>query len=126
MKRIRKIKTTKASNELETLLINTGMSRPHSLIVSCLVNLKEVAVSKLIDYTGLLQPEISVATVELEKAGIINFKLNKLPAKGRPYKSYTMMLTLDQLASKLEKSIKEKIKSNNEAIKRLKENRKPN
>jgi len=126
MKQIKTDKQDKVSNKLETLLTNAGVSKRHALVITCLLTLKEASVQKIIEFTGLVQPEISVITIELEKNGIINYTLSKTPSKGRPYKTYSMILTLDQLASKLEAPIKEKIKSNKDAIKRLKENQKPN
>ncbi len=70
---------------------------------------------------GLRQPEVSIATKELEECGWIKEREEKKLGKGRPYKIYSLNVGFKEIIAHLEKRHKEAVDEMQSGIERLKE-----
>jgi predicted transcriptional regulator len=101
-------------------LITLGLSRPIARVLAYLQQVHEVTSSELEMGTDLRQPEVSIATKQLEERGWLNEREEKKPGKGRPYKIYSLNVGFDEIIVQLEKQKKKAIDETRKKIELLK------
>ncbi len=111
----------KKDEEIAEALISLGMSRPTARILSYLHNRNEATSVELERGTGLRQPEVSIAMMDLKERDWINERDEKKQGKGRPYKIYSLKVGFNEIIAKLEKQQKKAIDEARLRIERLKE-----
>jgi predicted transcriptional regulator len=110
-----------SDEELAEILISSGLSRP---VARTLAYLQKVDTATSIDLergTGLRQPEVSIAMMELKPFDWIDENEEKKTGKGRPNKVYSLKVGFKDIIAHLEKEQKKTIDDGMASIKRLKE-----
>jgi predicted transcriptional regulator len=110
--------------EIVDALISLGTGRPIARVLAYLQQVNEATSIELEIATDLRQPEISIATKQLEERDWIIEREEKKPGKGRPYKIYSLKVGFDDIIAQLEKQQKKAVDEMQERIKRLKKLRK--
>jgi predicted transcriptional regulator len=107
--------------EILDALIILGLSRPVAKTLTYLRQVNEVKSRELEMGTDLRQPEISIATKQLEELGWIIEREEKKPGKGRPYKIYSLKVGFNDIIAHLEKQQRKAVDEVQGKIERLKE-----
>lgn len=107
--------------EMVELLISLGMNRTVARTLICLKKVDTATSFDLERATELRQPEVSIATKELELHNWIDEHEEKKPGKGRPNKVYSLKVGLIDIIKHIEKQQKKKYDDATVSIRRLKE-----
>ncbi len=107
--------------EFAETLINLGMRRYVARTLAYLRNVNETKAVDLEKGAGMHQPEVSIAMKELKERGWINEREEKKPGKGRPYKLYSLKISVDKIISQFENQENISVKETLSKINRLKD-----
>ena len=110
-------------NDLEIIDImkSLGMPRNLAIMVTYLTSAETEATSVDIEKAShLRQPEVSIATRKLRAMGWITEKDVKKTGKGRPFKTYALTVSIEDIMEHLEAQLKIRNHKGEEAIDRLK------
>ena len=103
------------------LLRTLNLSRPVALTLTCLSNIDEATSREIEMYSGLRQPEVSIAVRYMNEYNWIDIREEKkTEGKGRPIKLYKLLITLENVISTIENDMIEQHNGILENIKRLK------
>jgi predicted transcriptional regulator len=102
-------------------LITLGLSRPVGKTLAYLQQANEVTSVELEMGTDLRQPEVSIATKQLEERDWVNEREEKKPGKGRPNKIYSLKVGFNEIIAQLENQQRKAVEEAHARIERLKE-----
>jgi predicted transcriptional regulator len=111
----------KKDEEIVDALISLGMSKPAARMLAYIQQVNEATSVELEMGTGLRQPEVSIASKQLEECDWINEREEKKPGKGRPFKIYSLKVGFKDIIGELEKQQKKTVDETQAKIERLKE-----
>ncbi|MDO9517407.1 MAG: transcriptional regulator [Methanosarcinaceae archaeon] len=107
--------------EMVELLRKLNLSRPVALTLACLSSVNEVTSREIEMFSGLRQPEVSIAMRHLNNYNWVKiWEEKKTVGKGRPIKLYTLVVPLESIINTIEKEILLENESVLENIQRLK------
>lgn len=108
--------------KLVELLRTLNLSRPVALTLACLSNVDEVTSREIEMYSGLRQPEVSIAVRYLNEYNWINIRdEKKTEGKGRPIKLYKLLVPLENVINTIENDMMAEYKEVLGSLKRLKD-----
>jgi predicted transcriptional regulator len=102
-------------------LQSLGVNRNVARLITYLKNVKEGSSRNIERFTGLRQPEISIATRTLKDMGWISEHEIRSPGKGRPQKIYALHMTIEEIIKHFEAERNQESARTIEAIQKLKE-----
>jgi predicted transcriptional regulator len=120
MKTIKMNQLDENDKEIADALISLGMSRPIARVLAYLQQVNEVPSIELETGTNLHQPEVSIATKQLQECDWITEREEKKPGKGRPYKIYSLKVGFKDIAQ-IENRQRKAVDEAQAKIERLKE-----
>ncbi len=109
--------------EIADALISLGMGRNIARTLSYLQKRNEVTSIELERGTGLRQPEVSIAMIDLKERDWINEREEKKPGKGRPCKVYSLKVGFNDIIDELEKKQRKEADKARLRIERLRQSR---
>jgi predicted transcriptional regulator len=113
------------ADEKDWALINgvqsLGVNRNVARLITYLKNVKEGSSRDIERFTGLRQPEISIAMRTLRERGWITERDVKGKGKGRPQKIYALRVTIEEIIEHYEAEKNLESARTIEAIQKLKE-----
>lgn len=108
--------------KLVELLRTLNLSRPVALTLACLSNIDEATSREIEMYSGLRQPEVSIAVRYLNEYNWINIRdEKKTEGKGRPIKLYKLLVPLENVINTIENDMMAEYKEVLGSLKRLKD-----
>ncbi len=107
--------------EIADALISLGLGRNVAMTLAYMQNANSATSLELERSARLRQPEVSIATKQLEERGWINEHEEKKPGKGRPYKIYSLKIGFKEIIAQLENQQRKTVDKAHAKIERLKE-----
>jgi len=112
-------------NEIVDILTRTGMARNTAKVFVAIKELDNPDTKQIMQFTGIMQPQISVAIRKLRERDYINIKTEKTENRGRPISYFLLKKSMSEIINDMEMIVQEKInieKQNIEKLKTLTEN----
>lgn len=106
--------------ELVGLLTRLGLTKNTARTMTYLFNIAEATSHDIEIGAGLRQPEVSVAIGDLRERAWINERTIRTEGKGRPCKSYTLAVGVDEMINYMEGQKVRELNGHREALDRLK------
>lgn len=94
---------------LVDLLIRAGIPKNVAKTLVCLMKREETTSVEIEKATGLRQPEVSIAMQDLRRRKWVQKRDIKKEGKGRPVHAYRLSLSLEDIATVLEKEARARI-----------------
>ncbi len=120
MKTIGIVRIDDETEEIAETLKALNMGRATSLTLACLKDGNKIITKDIEKLTGLRQPEVSIATKELNTLGWITSSARKKDGKGRPEKVFFLNRKFSDIITYLEEQQKQKATETKEKLDRLK------
>lgn len=98
-----------ADERFSVLLQEFGYSAKESKVLVFMLGRKESVSKEIEQATGLRQPEVSIGTKGLLKAGLLKAEAVKNDKKGRPHFKFVTTLNITEFVKDAQKKLNEKI-----------------
>jgi len=108
-------------NEIVNILTRTGMARNTAKVFVAIKELNNLDTKQIMQFTGIMQPQISVAVRQLINMGYVESKTEQTENRGRPISYFSLRKTIDEIISDIEETVQRKIDSETQNIARLRE-----
>ena len=108
-------------NEIVNILTRTGMARNTAKIFVAIKELDNPDTKQIMQFTGIMQPQISVAIRKLRERDYINIKTEKTENRGRPISYFLLKKSMSEIINDMEMIVQERINTEKQNIERLKE-----
>ncbi|RLF58301.1 MAG: hypothetical protein DRN27_05760 [Thermoplasmata archaeon] len=108
-------------NEIVNILIRIGMARNTAKVFVAIKELNNPDTKQIMQFTGIMQPQISVAVRQLIDMGCVESKTEQTENRGRPISYFSLKKSIDEIIDDMEMIVQEKINHEKQNIERLKE-----
>jgi len=108
-------------NEIVDILTCTGMVRNTAKVFVAIKELNNPDTRQIMQFTDIMQPQISVAVRQLINMGYVESKSEQIENRGRPISYFSLRKTIDEIISDIEETVQRKIDSETQNIARLRE-----
>jgi len=108
-------------NEIVNILTRTGMARNIAKVFVAIKELDNSDTKQIMQFTGIMQPQISVAVRQLIDMGYVESKTNQTENRGRPISYFSLRKSINEIISDIEETVQKKIDTKKQNIERLKE-----
>ena len=108
-------------NEIVNILTRTGMARNTSKVFVAIKELNNPDTKQMMQFTGIMQPQISVAVRQLIDMGYVESKTEQTENRGRPISYFSFCVPIEDILSDLTMRVLVKIDAEKQKIERLKE-----
>ena len=112
-------------NEIVNILTRTGMARNTAKVFVAIKELNNPDTKQIMQFTGIMQPQISVAVRKLRELDYINVETEQTENRGRPVSYFSLKKSMSEIINDMEMIVQERInteKQNIEQLKKLTEN----
>ena len=113
-------KMDEKDNEIANILIQTGMAKNTAKVFVAIKELDNPDTKQIMQFTGIMQPQISVAVRQLIDMGYIESKTDQTENRGRPISYFSLKKFIDKIISDIEETVQRKIDAEKQNIERLK------
>jgi len=108
-------------NEIVNILTRTGMARNTAKVFVAIKELNNPNTKQIMQFTGIMQPQISVAVRQLIDMGYVESKTEQTENRGRPISYFSLRKTIDEIIFDIEETVQRKIDVEKQDIERLRE-----
>jgi len=108
-------------NEIVNILTRTGMARNTAKVFVAIKELDNPDTKQIMQFTGIMQPQISVAVRQLINMGYVKSKTEQTENRGRPISYFSLWKSIDEIISDIEETMQRKIDAEKQDIERLRE-----
>ncbi len=108
-------------NEIVNILTRTGMAKNTAKVFVAIKELDNPDTKQIMQFTGIMQPQISVAVRQLINMGYVESKTEQTENRGRPISYFSLKKSVDEIISDIEETVQKKIDTEKQNIERLKE-----
>jgi len=108
-------------NEIVNILTRTGMARNTAKVFVAIKELDNPDTKQIMQFTGIMQPQISVAVRQLIDMGYVESKTNQTENRGRPINYFSLRKSIDEIIFDIEETVQRKIDAEKQNIARLRE-----
>jgi len=108
-------------NEIVNILTRIGMARNTAKVFVAIKELDTPDTKQIMQFTGIMQPQISVAIQKLREQDYINVKTEKTENRGRPISYFLLKKSVSEIINDIEMIVQERINTEKQNIERLKE-----
>jgi len=108
-------------NEIVNILTCTGIARNTAKVFVAIKELDNPDTKQIMQFTGIMQPQISVAVRQLIDMGYVESKTEQTENRGRPISYFSLRKTIDEIIFDIEETVQRKIDAEKQNIERLKE-----
>ena len=113
-------KMDEKDNEIVNILTRIGMARNTAKVFVAIKELNNPDTKQIIQFIGVMQPQISVAIQKLRKLDYINVETEKTENRGRPISYFSLKKSMSEIINDMEMIIQERIDAEKQNIERLK------
>lgn len=107
-------------NEIVDILTRTGMARNTAKVFVAVNALHNPDTRQIMQFTGVMQPQISVVIRKLLERDYIKAETEKTEKQGRPIQHYSLKKPISKIINEIEMVVQEKINAVKWDIDRLK------
>ena len=108
-------------NEIVNILTRTGIARNTAKVFVAIKELDNPDTKQIMQFTGIMQPQISVAVRQLIDMGYVESKTEQTENIGRPISYFSLWKSIDEIISDIEETVQRKIDAEKQNITRLRE-----
>ena len=108
-------------NEIVNILTRIGMARNTAKVFVAIKELNNPDTRQIMQFTGIMQPQISVAVRQLINMGYVESKTEQTENRGRPISYFSLWKSIDEIISDIEETVQKKIDVEKQDIERLRE-----
>jgi len=108
-------------NEIVNILTRTGMARNTAKVFVAIKELDSPDTKQIMQFTGIMQPQISVAVRQLIDMGYVESKTEQTENRGRPISYFSLKKSIDEIISDIKETVQRKIDAEKQNIVRLRE-----
>ena len=108
-------------NEIVNILTCTGIARNTAKVFVAIKELDNPDTKQIMQFTGIMQPQISVAVRQLIDMGYVESKTEQTENRGRPISYFSLRKSINEIISDIEETVQKKIDTKKQNIERLKE-----
>ena len=108
-------------NEIVNILIRTGMARNTAKVFVAIKELNNPDTKQMMQFTGIMQPQISVAVRQLIDMGYVDSKTEQTENRCRPISYFSLRKSIDEIIFDIEETVQRKIDAEKQDIERLRE-----
>jgi len=114
------LKMDEKDNEIVDILVRTEMARNTAKVFVAIKELDTPDTKQIMQFTGIMQPQISVAVRQLIDMGYIEVKLERTEKRGRPISYFSLKKSMPEIINDIEMIVQERINTEKQNIERLK------
>jgi len=114
-------KMDEKDNEIVNILTRTRMTRNTAKVFVAIKELDSPNTKQIMQFTGIMQPQISVAVRQLIDMGYVESKTEQTENIGRPISYFSLWKSIDEIISDIEETVQRKIDAEKQNITRLRE-----
>jgi len=107
-------------NEIVNILTRIGMARNTVKVFVAIKELNNPNTRQIMQFTGIMQPQISVAIQKLRELDYINVETEKTENRGRPVSYFLLKKSMSEIINDMEMIVQERINTEKQNIERLK------
>jgi len=108
-------------NEIVNILTRIGMAQNTAKVFVAIIELDNPDTKQIMQFTGIMQPQISVAIQKLRELDYINVETEKTEKQGRPIQFFSFKKSMSKIIGDMEMIVQEKINHEKQDIERLHE-----
>jgi len=108
-------------NGIVNILTRIGMARNTAKVFVAIKELNNPDTKQIMQFTGIMQPQISVAVRQLIDMDYVESKTEQTENRGRPTNYFSFKKSIDEIISDMEEIVQQKIDVEKRIIERLKE-----
>jgi len=114
-------KMDEKDNEIVNILTRIGMARNTAKVFVAIKELDTPDTKQIMQFTGIMQPQISVAVRQLIDMGYVESTSEQTENRGRPISYFSLKKSIDEIISDIEETMQRKIDAKKQDIERLRE-----
>jgi len=108
-------------NEIVDILTRIGMTKNTAKVFIAIKELDNPDTKQIMQFTGIMQPQISVAIHKLQEMGYIEVKLERTEKRGRPISYFFFCVSMEDILHDMIARVLKKIDAEKQNIAKLKE-----
>jgi len=108
-------------NEIVNILTRTGMTKNTAKVFVAIKELNNSDTKQIMQFTGIMQPQISVAVRQLIDMGYVESKTKQTENRGRSISYFSLKKSMSEIINDMEMIVQERINIEKQNIERLKE-----
>ena len=108
-------------NEIVNILTRIGMARNTAKVFVAIKELDTPDTKQIMQFTDIMQPQISVAVRQLIDMGYVESKTEQTENRGRPISYFLLKKSMPEIINDIEMLVQERINTEKQNIERLKE-----
>ena len=108
-------------NEIVNILTRIGMAQNTAKVFVAIIELDNPDTKQIMQFTGIMQPQISVAIQKLRELDYINVETEKTEKQGRPIQFFSLKKSINEIIFDIEETVQRKIDAERQNIARLRE-----
>ena len=108
-------------NEIVNILTRTGMAKNTAKVFVAIKELDNSDTKQIMQFTGIMQPQISVAVRQLIDMGYVESKTEQTENRGRPISYFSLKKSINEIIFDIEETVQRKIDAKKQDIERLRE-----
>jgi len=108
-------------NEIVNILTRIGMAKNTAKVFVAIKELDNPDTKQIMQFTGIMQPQISVAIQKLRELDYINVETEKTEKQGRPIQFFSLKKSINEIIFDIEETVQRKIDAERQNIARLRE-----
>jgi len=114
-------KMDEKDNEIVDILIRIGMTKNTAKVFIAIKELDNPDTRQIMQFTGIMQPQISVAVRQLIDMGYVEFKSEQTENRGRPISYFSFKNSITEIINGIELMVEKRINAEKQNIARLRE-----
>ena len=108
-------------NEIVNILTRTGMAKNTAKVFVAIKELDNPDTKQIMQFTGIMQPQISVAVRELRDMGYVESTSEQTENRGRPISYFSFKNSITEIINDIELMVEKRINAEKRELKRLRE-----
>jgi len=108
-------------NEIVNILTRTRMAKNTAKVFVAIKELDNSDTKQIMQFTGIMQPQISVAVRQLIDMGYVESKTEQTENRGRPISYFSLKKSINEIIFDIEETVQRKIDAKKQDIERLRE-----
>jgi len=107
-------------NEIVNILTRIGMAKNTAKVFVAIKELNNPGTKQIMQFTSIMQPQISVAVRQLIDMGYVESKNEQTENRGRPISYFSLKKSMSEIINDMEMIVQERIDAEKQNIERLK------
>ena len=108
-------------NEIVNILTRIGMARNTAQVFVAIKELNNPDTKQIMQFTGIMQPQISVAVRQLINMGYVESKTEQTENRGRPISYFSFKNSITDIINGIELMVEKRINAEKRELERLRE-----